>query len=148
MTDSQIADTQIHLYTFDEIVEYALVRLRELADTEGLASFQPTRVLVEAGLSHTDAERSYSRLKRLGLITILRHGRGKIIPQLQIDMQTSVATRLIERQMSHQLRRNLTDVEAHKAYLSQQIDRKRAELAHLERQLAQLEVFSDSVLQH
>ncbi len=89
--------------TLEVVMQRALDILREYASVHGevdgnfcIVSLQPAKVLYQNGISHTDTERAYSGLKRYGLITILKRGRGTVPAILRIQMDTSVIERRLE----------------------------------------------------
>ncbi len=94
--------------SLEVVMQKALDILRDYANTHGeaegesrITSIQPAKVLTRHGMSHTDAERAYTALKRVDLVIVLKRGRGSIQPIVKIDMQTSVVERRLQRVSSH-----------------------------------------------
>ena len=127
--------------TFDKKIQQGLDVLRkQVSDTqEPIVTLVPSTVLTEAGFSHTDADRVYSALKRLELVTVMKHGRGVKPPTFLIDMHTTVEQRRIEQVVSHQKHRPVVGNQARLAYLDTQIATTRAHLQRLERERAKLQ---------
>jgi hypothetical protein len=112
---------------FEVVMQSALNILREYAEQAGenktgysIVSLQPAKVLHAHGLTHTDAERAYSGLKRIGLVEVLRRGRGNVEPVIRIELSTSVVQRRLEQKASHQRGRVVIGQAALLAYYNQQ----------------------------
>ncbi len=94
--------------SLEVVMQRALDIFREFAESFGerdgeyrIVALQPASILTRNGLSHTDAERAYSGLKRNELIIVLQRGRSNIEPILKIDMCTSVVERRLQRVAAH-----------------------------------------------
>jgi hypothetical protein len=99
---------------FDAIIQQALDALREYAsqqpdfdETEAVVALHPSQVLCANGFSNTDALRTYSAMKNLGLVEVIKRGRANIAPVICLNMNTSVMQRRIERAASHRRSRKL-----------------------------------------
>jgi hypothetical protein len=127
---------------FDAVMQQALDVLRDYVKhnkeyrQNGSVSVSVPQILKDCGYSADDAQRVYSGLKRLGLVTVLKNGHAYVPPTITVDKDTSVALRRMEKLVSRKGRRKLTGNAAELAYIETQIADAELALVRLQRDRA------------